>query len=215
MRRRFDMSTLVKAVTLLALAGGGLAGCAASGLVNQWSDPTFHQSLTNVFVIAVKKDEVNRRITEDAFVNALDKQGVKATASYTVFPNELPPDTLTVRDKVHEGGYDGVVVISRLTTQKVTEEIPGYATSEVRTRYDNWANRYHTYYVQVQHDATTETQRIVRHRVDVWLVGNPGRMVYTVEGRSVDPTSVSQVSKEMSSDIVPAIAKAGLLPQKK
>jgi hypothetical protein len=198
----------------LALCIVVAAGCASAGLVNVWSQPDFSSPMKNMLVIAMSSKEGNRRIIEDAFVAELAKYGVQSRPSYEAFPSALP-DTQAVRDYVLSNKLNGVVVAARLPTQHVTLEAPGYTTTETRSVYNNWSGRYHTYYVEVQHQGTTQTQRIVPHRVDVWFSdGKGGQMVWTGQTSSIDPSSVNQVSREMSGTIVPAMAKAGVIPQK-
>lgn len=198
---------------LAALGAFVLAGCASTGLVNVWAMQDFTTPMRSMLVVVMKRNEGNRRIMEDAFVRELDKYGVKATAAYKVFP--AVPDTAEVRQYVLDNHLNGVLVAARLPTRHETQEVPGYTTSEARTRYNSWTGRYQTYYTQVEVQPTTETVRVVPHRVDVWYSDHKGgELVWTAEGRSIDPSSANQVSQEISSDIVPALAKAGMIPQK-
>ncbi len=207
-RYRFRLPALLGALAVMALAG-----CASTGLVNVWSSQDFSTPMHSMLVVVMKRNEGNRRIMEDAFVKELGKYGVQATAAYKVFP--AFPDTEEVRQYVRENHIEGVLVAARLPTQRRTEEQPGYVTSEARTRYNNWTGRYHTYYAQVAVEPTTDTVRIVPHRVDVWYAdGKGGELVWTAEGRSIDPSSTNQVSREVSSAIVPELAKAGIIPRK-
>jgi hypothetical protein len=199
----------------LALGTGAMAGCASTSLVNMWSAPDFSTPMQTIFVIAVTPVEGNRRIMEDAFVTELGKHGVRATAAYTVFPAAMP-DTQAVGDYVRANGLNGVLVAARLPTQERTEETPGYTTTEPRTMYSSWTGRYNTYYTQVQHEGTTEVHRIVPHLVEVWYAdGKGGQLVWTAEDRNIDPSSATQVSKEMSGAIVPELAKAGIILAKR
>ncbi|MCX6150338.1 MAG: hypothetical protein NTX22_07455 [Ignavibacteriales bacterium] len=68
-----------------------LESCSSSILVDVWNDPTFNESpLKKILIIAIRKDPVQRRIWEDAFIGELSKHGVKATSSYSLFPDALP-----------------------------------------------------------------------------------------------------------------------------
>lgn len=199
----------VAALSLLV----ALTGCASTGLVDVWRDPQPPSApLSNVLVVAFKRDDGRRRLMEDAFASSLEKRGVKATPSYRVFPGDLP-DTNQVDAAVRSDGYDGVIAISRLGTQTAENVVPGYTTTEVRQRYNRWARRYQTYYVDVHHPGYVETDRIVRHRVDVWATADGGRLVWTAEGQSVDPGSATAVSREVSGSVIPDLEKSGILPK--
>lgn len=196
------------------LTAAVLAGCASTGLVNMWADPTVSEPMRKIWVIAVKPDEGNRRIMEDAFVKELQLYGVEAAPSYRAFPDAIP-DTNGVRKHVLDNGYDGVLVSVKLETQTEVSERPGYVTTEARTAYSNWTGRYHTYYVDVVHSGGVETTTIVPHRVEMWMSdGKGGHLVWTAEGRSIDPASVTQVSREISDLIVPRLAEAGIVPRR-
>jgi hypothetical protein len=198
-------------LVLALLAVAIVSGCATTGLVNVWRDPQGPDApLKNVLVVAIKKDDALRRIMEDAFVTALGQHGVQATPSYRLFPAAVP-DTDQVIQAVRDKGYDGVIVASKLATQTSSTYVPGYTVPEARTRFNPWAGRYQTYYVEVYRPGYVETDRIVRHRIDVWSTANGGRLLWTAEGESIDPSSSAQVTKEIAKEVVPAVAKAGIL----
>jgi len=198
--------------TLPVLGLVALSGCASSNLVNMWRAPAIAVPMEKMLVIAMKPNEGNRRIMEDALVGRLAEHGVQATASYTVFPAAVP-DTNAVVEYVRAHALNGVLVAARLPTLERTEEQPGYVTTEPRTVYSSWTGRYHTYYAEVAHEGTTETLRVVPHRIDVWYAdGRGGQLVWTAEERSVDPASATQVSRDLSSAVVGELAKAGFIP---
>jgi hypothetical protein len=79
------------------------------------------------------------------------------------------------------------------------------------TRYNRWARQYQTRYVEVHHPGYVETDKIVRHRIDVWSTPNGGQLVWTAEGESIDPSSSAQVNKEIAQQVVPTLAKQGII----
>jgi hypothetical protein len=208
---RMSQLRLHAPAALIALAAVLVAGCGSTGLVNQWGMPGFSTPIHSVLVIAIKRTESNRRIMEDAFVTELGKRGVKATASYGVFPAALP-DTQAVRDYVLANHLEGVLVAARLPAEEQTRSTPGYTTRESRTAYSPWTHRYNTYLVEVEHEGTTVSERVIPHRVDLWYSDHKGgQLVWTALGRSVDPSSASQVSKEMCTVVVSQLAKEGFI----
>ena len=68
-------------LALACLAAGALGGCAANTqLVDMWRDPTaVRRPIHRMLVVAIRRDETSRRIWEDGFVAALNKEGVDAT----------------------------------------------------------------------------------------------------------------------------------------
>jgi len=198
----------------LVLGAGLAGGCAMSTRVtNMWALPDFSTPLHSMLVIAMKNNDANRRIMEDAFVRELGKHGVAATPSYSLWPSTLP-DTNAVSQYVHDNGIEGVLVAVREPTEQRRDVIPGYVTTEPRTYYSYWAGRYRTYWYDVEHEPTVETYSIVPHRIDVWQAdAQGGQMVWTAQGRSIDPSSTTDVSREVSKSIVPELAKSGVIPQ--
>lgn len=186
-------------------------GCGSSGLVNVWSDPQFQGPvLKKALVISVRRDTAKRRLMEDTFTKELSKHGVDAVPSYRIWATDLP-DTMTVVQELRTGNYDGVIAVTRLRTREETTYVPGYVKTEPRTRYNPWTNRYHTYYRDVMVPGYEETDTVIRHRVEVWTIGQKGQLSWTGEGEVIDPNSLDQVSKEITKDIVPALVKAGLI----
>jgi hypothetical protein len=191
-----------------------LAGCGAGGgLVNMWKDPAYPKApLRNVLVVVAKKDEIKRRIMEDEFVTALSQRGVATTPSYRLWANDLP-DTQQVVDAIRAKAYDGVVVVSKLDNREETSFVPGYSTREARTEWNRWSQSYQTYFTEVHTPGYTETETIVRHRVDVWSTGEgDGRLVWTAVGNSVNPGSSAQVHKEVLKQVVPELVHQRVIP---
>lgn len=192
--------------SLLAMS---LSGCGAS-LVDVWKDTELKSPpLENVLVVVVKKEDARRRIMEDAFVSALEGRGLKATPSYRLFPTL--PDTAQIVEAVRASGYDGVIVASKLQTRVDSTYVPGYTTREERTRYAPFYHSYQTYYEEIHHPGYSETEHIVRHRIDVWAARDGGRLWWTAEGRNVDPESSETVSREIVGTVIPELIKEGVL----
>lgn len=94
-----------------ALAALILAGCADTAVQKTWTAPAVGEfKFTKVFVIAVARDDTDRRLAEIAVKNVITR--VPAIASYEVFPDIS--DTRN-KDKVVQGvkdsGADGVIVM--------------------------------------------------------------------------------------------------------
>jgi hypothetical protein len=189
-----------------------LAACgSSSGLFNMWKDPTFNKPMEHVLVIAMKDQATRRRVWEDNLVSNLAAHGVDAVPSYRLFPDAVP-DTESVRDAVRRERFDGVFIVHRLATEANERFVPGYRTTEPVTRYDPWARRYVTWYADVYHEGHTETDRVVRHQVDVWTTADGGHPVWIGTGEVLNPDSGDEVRKEVTKLIIPELAKQGVIP---
>lgn len=201
---------------LAAVVAMEAAGCGSSHqLLNMWKDPAYPRApMSNVLVIAMKKDDAIRRLWEDQFVQSLQKQGVSAVPSYRLFEKTYP-DTQQVARAVREHSFDGVIVTRRLPDQTKTEYVPGYVHSEPVSTYNPWINAFYTDYVDIWEPGYTETSQVVRHRTDVWSTRDQGRMVWTGTSEVIDPTSSDQVSRYIAGMVVPELAKKQVIPGSK
>ena len=215
-----SQGTRIKLIFLTTFILGSLgiivAGCAStSGLVNMWRDPSFQQgSMTNMLVIAVRKDPFKRRIWEDGLSSELALYGVKATPSYRIFPDSVP-DTAAIIAAIRRDGYDGVLVTRRLESQPFTRYLPGYTTTDPVTQYDYWTNSYYTYYEEVYHPGFTETDSLSRHELHVWTTKETGRVVWAGTGELLNPGSAEAANREITKKLVPELAKQGIIPKEK
>ena len=112
-------------LTVLMFGVTLLAGCAASQLGNMWRDESFKTTgLKSVLVIAMRVDQVRRRLWEDSFSSGLGAYGTKATPSYKLWANAVP-DTQQVIEAVRRDGYDGVLVNMRPPDTHLDLWVPG------------------------------------------------------------------------------------------
>jgi len=199
------------ALLLACAAAGVLGGCAANTqLVDMWRDPTaVRQPIHKVLVVAFRRDETSRRIWEDGFVTALDKSGVEATPSYTLFQQGVP-DTADIEDAVRDHNFDGVLFAHSLGATTQSTYIPGYTRFEPVWVQSRWSYSYHTYYAEVHEPGYVEQDRIVRHRVDVWNTGDGWRMVWSGTTESFNPNSTRDVNRHIAKLIVPELAAQGI-----
>lgn len=207
-------SPLLRFSMLACIAATSLTGCASSGLVNVWSDPRFASPpMKNMLVVAMQPDVARRRIWEDAFADALREHGVTATPSYQLFPNELP-DTNGVIAAVREHDYDGCLATVRLPSVTTTQDVPGYTSDTLITRYNPWSNRYYDYYQQIYTPGYTETQIVRRHKIEVWSTTGQGALVWTATSEVLDPSSgnASKRRDHIIDGIVDDLTKAGMIP---
>jgi hypothetical protein len=204
------LATIEVILILAAIASLMLiAGCGSTQLVNLWKDPSYQATpLKKIMIIAMRKDQLNRRMWEDAFVSALkeDKAVAIAIPSYQLFPNEVP-DTLEVREKTKEEGFDGVLVVARVGRDTLKTDVPGYITEEPVTIYSYWWNTYVTRYESVYHPGYTETQTQVSVRTDLLLAQENGRLVWSGTSEEIDPSSHDQFRHSVADLVMDKLVK--------
>jgi len=202
----------LRGLLLACAAAGVLGGCAANTqLVDMWRDPTaVRQPIHHMLVVALRRDETSRRIWEDGFVTALGKEGVDATPSYTLF-QQGPPDTADIENAVRDRNLDGVLFAHGLGATTQSTYVPGYTHFEPVWVRNRWSYSYHSYYAEVHDPGYVETDRIVRHRVDIWNVSEDWRLVWSGTTESFNPNSGREVNRHIAKLIVPELASQGLI----
>jgi len=190
-------------------------GCAVqSEMTNLWKDPSFTSGpVHDVFVVALRKDPVRRRMWEDTFVNELGARGLTATSSYHLFPG-APPDTQQVIETVRRNGYDAVLVSVRLPNQTMSTYVPGTVRRESVTIRDFYGG-FHAYWRDVQDPGYTEIDEIGRFQTDLWATTAGGRLIWSGTLRTLDSVSNRTIETAVSKDIVPVLEKQGLIPKKR
>lgn len=204
------------AAALAATGAVVLGGCATnSGLVNMWRDPSYSQPpMRHIMVVAVVRNTARRRILEDAFAQQFAKRSVDAVPSYVHFP-DAPPDTMQIGDAVSQGNYDGVLIATRLQTERTSSYVPGYVTTQPTYAVSPWSGRYRTYWVDVMHPGYVEQDVTVRHEVELWSMTDGGRLVWTAVGESVNPGSPTEVNHDITHNVVPELERQGFIPRKR
>ena len=204
-------------VALLVTMAVGLViinGCGSTKLINVWRDPSYTAApLHKVMVVAMRKDQIRRRMWEDEFVAALNKRqsGTVATPSYQLFPNEVP-DTLALEENTGEHGFDGVLVVARVERGTLTTDVSGYTTNEPVTEYKHKWKTYVTHYESVFHPGYTDTSTVVSVRTDLLLAREDGRLVWSGTSKAVDPASAEQFRKAVANNVVAKLSIARLVP---
>jgi hypothetical protein len=211
------MKSLLKVIGITALGCliGPMSGCASSSLVDKWHDPGYQAPpLGKMLVIAIRKSATKRRIWEDAFAGELAKSYVTATASYSLFPDS-PPDTNQVIAAIQTNGYDGILVILGLPSEKDMRYIHGNISSPEDRVYNFYWQRYWSYYREIEHSGYLDSQTVAISAIDVTTTGNGGRLIWGATSRTSDPGSVTDLQKGIAGLVISELAKQSIISPKK
>jgi hypothetical protein len=103
-----------------------LGGCAATQIINQWSNPSYAAaSFKRILVIGVSKQTSIRRTFEDEFVAQLKAAGTDAAPSYEFTPEDGPVEESRLARAVKQAGADAVITTRLVRVEKKAEYIPG------------------------------------------------------------------------------------------
>lgn len=189
--------------------------CTSSVLVDVWSDPSYNgPPLKKLFIIAVRKDPVQRRIWEDAFVSELANYDIKATSSYQLYP-DLLPDTTQIIQTIQEKGFDGILITRILLPETKTYTVASSITTEKITKYNFFRRSYDTYYHDVLHPGYTESYVIDRRAIDVWLIKNDEKMIWSATSNSPERYSLQAVQIDIADLVMPELLRSSIIKKTK
>jgi hypothetical protein len=204
-------------ITLFITAIVGVAilgGCGTTRQTDLWADPSYNAApMKKILVIAIRKDQLKRRMWEDAIVNEISARvgsGTNAVASYQHFPDDVP-DTTAVRAFISEESFDGVLVVAGIIRDSLTTEVPGYTSSESVTRYSERWNAYVIRYEDVYHPGYSETETTLSVRTDLLVPRQNGKLVWSVTSQSVDPSSADQFRNSVAGRVAGLLKKERLI----
>lgn len=201
-------------LAMIILVASIYFACNTSNLTNVWKDPEFNNPpMTNMLVIAAKKNPVNRRLWEDVITAGLSAKGITSTPSYRLFTDSIP-DPDQVGAAVQARSFDGVLFIRKLPTKISTNYVQGAVKSERITRYNERTQTYTTFYKDVQQPGYTDTTKVVRHEVSVFATDEGGRLVWAGTGELINPASRQEIKDEITSLVIPELARQGIIPGK-
>ena len=188
-----------------------IEGCFSSVLVDVRKDMTFHDSpLNKILIISLRKNPVQRRIWEDAFVAEFSKQGVKATSSYLIFPNALP-DTNQIVETVKENGFDGILVIRLLQKEAEANYVQGYVTTESRSIYNPFRNTYSSYFQNVQYPGYIDSSYIDSRAMEVWVIRDKEHLIWAATSNTPERNTIESVQKDIADLVIPSLEQNAIV----
>ena len=203
------MKKIVLFPVLILTAAVLIYGCETSKITNVWRDSAYSNGpMKHVLVLCVWKSKVQRRLWEDAFVQALYDKGVDADPSYRTYPDAVPDEKEI--SGLFNNKYDGVLLL-RKVSEKVNrfympgDYFPGWYGGPFYRRYSMaysglWAPGY------------IEDETLVQFETSVWEPGEDGNMIWGAVTETVNPTSFKELRQDIMKLIIPKLSKSGILP---
>ena len=107
-----------------------LTACATTQLTASWKDPAFSgPPLKKLLVIGAFKSDVNRRVFEDSFANALTAAATGGAVSYPALPESGAISNERVQQAVASTGSDAVMVTRLMRVRRDVNVTPSYMHS--------------------------------------------------------------------------------------
>lgn len=182
-------------LALLTLLAGG---CSSTVLRDSWRDPQFAgPPLRSVLVIGVARSQSNRRVFEDGFTQALRNQGVAATASYLLLPEEGAIGNARIKGAVAQSGADAVLITRVLRVQRNVHVTPGYVVpGYYAAGFYGW---YTTAYTTVP--PSIEQYEVLTIESTLWSM-QPERVVWSGTSESTDVKDVTTLTGELAAVLI-------------
>ena len=175
-------------------------------MTDVWRDPSYAAGpMHNIVVFAGRLNETNRRTLEDNLVSGLSARGVRAIASYQLFPGTLPSKD-EARSAIQQAGADGVLVSSMHGVSERTTYVPG--------TYDGgfWSGYYGPGWGGVYDPGYVMTDQFVKFETTLWDPRGDGKMVWSAVTQTENPSSGAAFATSLSKTVMTALTKAGFLP---
>jgi hypothetical protein len=183
----------------------GAAGCGTrTTLSDVW---TAHDvppvAMRSVLVIGARMDNTSRRSLEDGMAASLALHGVRATPSYALFPNGFPSAD-QARQAVEQVGFQGLLVSTSKGTTERTTIVPG--------AYDFWTGYYYGPGWGGWYPGYVYTDQFVKFETSLWDERAGGKLVWSAITQTENPSSGRDFVHSLRRTVVPALARAGLIP---
>jgi len=199
-------------VCLALLVATWFTGCSKTSLTNLWRNPEA-APLGNLLVVSLERDPALQRQWEDAITAEFQANGALARPSYSLFPASLP-DSQQLAVVVRRDHYDGVVVTHRLAPTQTGSFDSDYARTAPSGADEYWRGWYHTHYMAATQFAPPR-EGDARFQIDVVGTGGGGRLAWTGSTTPIDPNDAEKVRVEVCGQLVPELARQGIITKRK
>lgn len=187
-----------------------ITACETTSTTAVWKDPRYAaQPMKSIMVIGVSQNSTNRRLYEDAMVNALVSKGVAAQASYGQIPDANNINRQSVEEAIEGKSVDGVLVTHVLGIDTTTVYEP-----PMRRYGRPYYGRYHSYYAWAYDDVLTpghyRTFRTARLETNVYAVGS-GDLAWSMHSETLDPANVEKAIDSVVAVVIERMQSDGLI----
>ena len=200
------------------LIAGLVAACATTKVTNVWYEKG-HPPVRKVLVLGVSENDRDRRLFEDALVQALRKDGVDAEAAHRVIPANTKPTKQLLIEAVRKHGYDAVMITRVVGVDEKSYYYPPSNTytylppPAYRDMWSYYPRVYDSYSTTPGYTVTVETVRLESNLYDAGTT----KLIWSAASDLYDPRSedLKKVFNELANRFLRSLEEAGLVPRKK
>lgn len=194
-----------------------LAACSSTNVLNSWKDTEVaaQASLKKVLVIALlpEKERLLRQEMEHEMVEDLEKRGIAAVSAMQEYGPKAFADMneKQVMQQLDKKDIDGVITIGLQDTETSERYVPGSVRYEpYAVRYNRFYRTYQTFYERVYTPGYTEARTDYFFETNLYDL-NGNKLLYSAQSKSFDPSSASQIAKEVARAVVKDMEKNRVL----
>lgn len=190
-----------------------LAACSSTNVLNSWKDKEVVEQTTlkKVMVLAMvpEKERVLRQELESEMVEDLQKRGFTAVSALQEYGPKsfVGMNEKQVMQQLDRSKIDGVITISLQDTETSEHYKPGTVRYEpYAVRYNRFYRTYQTFYERIYTPGYTEQQTNYFFETNLYHL-NSNKLLYSAQSKSFDPSSASQIAKEVAKAVVKDMEK--------
>jgi len=120
-----------------------------------------------------------------------------------------------VVETVQEKGFDGILVTRLIQEKTGTPSLESYAATEQPARFNLFQKGYDVYYYNLQHPKYIESESSDRRVIDVWVINNEQRMIWSATSKSPERNSVEAVQNDITDLVMPELARNAIIKSRK
>ncbi|MFL1896210.1 hypothetical protein ACJRPK_10945 [Aquimarina sp. 2-A2] len=187
---------------LILLFGILFSGCNSSELIENWKHPdidTFEAQ--KVLVVGMTRDEKSRKNFEKKLVNQLEKNGVKALASYKVFETNYTEDPktekelLTLESNLTDQGFDAILISKVVGVEEKVTLAQAYKNMD--RMFDSFKDDYYNNQ-NIYHNEKYYDEYKIYHAESTLYCVCPDRERETIWKGSIDITEPQRIEKAVN-----------------
>lgn len=162
----------------------------------------------------IKLWQAGKIFTEVLLVFAYDdenkKQYPEAMPNASVY-EELPSSIWQKKYKIISEIYG----FAKNSWEAKTYTVASSITTERITRYNIFRRSYETYYHDVLHPGYSESYVIERRAIDVWMINNEEKIIWSATSNSPERNSLSAVQIDIADLVMPELIRSSIIKKTK
>ena len=186
-----------------------ISACTSTHLTSSWKEPgkvVNIEKLNKVLVVALFKNETNRREAEDEMANYLQGKGI---ASYNYLNDSFDPKNAdALRDKIRAAGFDGAVTMRLIDVDKEKVYTPGNTSYPIYNR--NFSGYYSRNWPSYSTPGYYSTTKIFTVETNIYSI-KEDKIIWTGLTKTTDPEGVDKMMKEIVKVVYNKMLKEGFI----